>query len=134
MGRPAVVQMYEPPEANSFRHRDVAPTFKADRKTERSIAIEPVPRPKGYAVSWHYNPEVERYHFGPSHPMKPWRLKLTKQLILGYKMDTAMDCYISRAATKEEMAEFHKEDYLSFLQKSAVLCVSSFAPRSTTDV
>ena len=49
--------------------------------------------------------------------MKPWRLTLTKGIIMAYGMHGAMDTYLSRAATKEEMAEFHKEDYLEFLQQ-----------------
>ncbi|KAI9843670.1 MAG: histone deacetylase [Thelocarpon superellum] len=36
---------------------------------------------------------------------------------MAYGMHTAMDTYLSRAATKEEMAEFHKDDYLEFLQR-----------------
>ncbi len=49
--------------------------------------------------------------------MKPWRLTLTNSLVNAYGMRTAMDDYRARAATKEEMAEFHKEDYLDFLQQ-----------------
>jgi acetoin utilization deacetylase AcuC-like enzyme len=49
--------------------------------------------------------------------MKPWRLTLTNKLVLGYGMDEAMDMYSPRAATKEELHEFHTEDYLDFLER-----------------
>lgn len=92
-------------------------TFRADSKTENAARSEPIVRPKDYTVSWHYNPAVEQYHFGPSHPMKPWRLKLTKQLIVGYKLHAAMDCYKTRAATAQELEDFHTNDYVEFLQR-----------------
>jgi histone deacetylase HOS2 len=60
-------------------------------------------RPKGYNVSWHSNPEIEKHHFGHAHPMKPWRLTLAKGLIMSYGMHAAMDTYVSRQATREEM-------------------------------
>lgn len=52
--------------------------------------------------------------------MKPWRLHLTKNLIFSYGMDGAMNCVQPRAATEEEMAAFHTEDYIEFLSKFVV--------------
>jgi histone deacetylase HOS2 len=49
--------------------------------------------------------------------MKPWRLTLTKQLVMAYGMHYAMDLYLARGATYEEMAEFHKNEYLDFLSQ-----------------
>ncbi|KMU79464.1 histone deacetylase 1 [Coccidioides immitis RMSCC 3703] len=71
--------------------------------------------PRATVLSWHANPAGEPHHFGSNHPMKPWRLTLTKQLVLCYGMHHAMDLYLSRSATYEEMAEFHSTDYLEFL-------------------
>ena len=68
-------------------------------------------------MSWHSNATVEPHHFGQSHPMKPWRLTLTKQLVMAYGMHHAMDLYVARAATYDEMAEFHSTDYLDFLSQ-----------------
>ncbi|KAI9743125.1 MAG: histone deacetylase [Claussenomyces sp. TS43310] len=75
-----------------------------------------IKRPKGYKVSWHLNPEIEKHHFGRNHPMKPWRLTLAKGVIMSYGMNYAMDSYNSRQATREELADFHSSDYLDFLQ------------------
>ena len=105
-----IVQEYAPPSSS-------IPTLTLDPKTTDQRLNNGIPRPQGYRVSWHANPAVEPHHFGQSHPMKPWRLTLTKQLVMAYGMHHAMDLYLARAATYEEMADFHKEDYLDFLQQ-----------------
>lgn len=68
-------------------------------------------------VSYHYNEEVSRFHFGVRHPMKPFRLMLTDHLVLGYKLHECMDLYHSRRATKDEILNFHDEEYVDFLQR-----------------
>ena len=108
MARSAIVQEYAPPKPSI--------TFTVDSKTSHERQDNGIIRPKGYRVSWHANPAVELHHFGQSHPMKPWRLTLTKQLVMAYGMHHAMDLYLSRAATLEEMADFHSSDYLEFLR------------------
>ncbi|KAI9728325.1 MAG: histone deacetylase [Cirrosporium novae-zelandiae] len=108
--RSSVVQDYNFPQPGSTS------TLTLDQKTQNEIAQSPIPRPSGYDVSWHFNPEVERHHFGQTHPMKPWRLTLTKQLVIAYGMYEAMDLYLTRAATRQEVAEFHRDDYIDFLQ------------------
>ncbi|CAJ2500968.1 Uu.00g038210.m01.CDS01 [Anthostomella pinea] len=74
-----------------------------------------ITKPKGSKVSFHYNAEMEKYHFGEHHPMKPWRLTLTKSLVSAYGMNFAMDNYTSRAATYEELTSFHTDDYIDHL-------------------
>lgn len=90
------------------------------RKVQDEIERNGIVRPTGLTVSWHSNPEVEKHHFGHSHPMKPWRLTLAKSLIMSYGMHTAMDSYTSRTATREELEDFHSEDYLEFLKTAKV--------------
>ncbi|KAF2196309.1 histone deacetylase 3 [Delitschia confertaspora ATCC 74209] len=98
-------------------------TFKQFSPAEKMRIIEKeaidngMEKPKGYNVSFHYNPEVEYHHFGTSHPMKPWRLTLTKQLILSYGLHYTMDLHEPLAATYEELAVFHDREYLDFLKK-----------------
>ncbi|TVY58133.1 putative histone deacetylase HOS2 [Lachnellula cervina] len=91
-------------------------------KVVKEIQENDITRPKGYTVSWHSNPEIEKHHFGHAHPMKPWRLTLAKGLIMAYGMHAAMDTYVSRPATKEELEDFHSEEYLDYL-KSALVTV-----------
>ena len=87
-----------------------------DDLVARTAQENGIERPTTHTVSFHYNSLVEGHHFGRSHPMKPWRLQLTKQLILSYGLQYAMDCYETRTAGIEEMAEFHNPDYLRFLR------------------
>ncbi|KAK7417499.1 histone deacetylase [Neonectria magnoliae] len=84
-------------------------------KCKRLAEESGITRPKGYNVSFHCNPDIEKHHFGVTHPMKPWRLTLSKSLIYSYGMSFAMDNYISRAATYEELADYHSTDYIDFL-------------------
>ncbi|ODQ79266.1 hypothetical protein BABINDRAFT_37759 [Babjeviella inositovora NRRL Y-12698] len=68
-------------------------------------------------VSYHYNPDVSKYHYGVRHPMKPFRLMLTDQLVISYKLHEQMDLYYPRRATKDELTAFHSEDYVDFLRQ-----------------
>ena len=113
MVRKSVVYEYSAAESSP----KFAPTLSYDNATVQAAIDNGIDRPKGYTVSWHHNPDMEKMHFGPKHPMKPWRLTLTKQLVLAYGMQYAMDCFIPRAATPEELKEFHKPDYIDFLRR-----------------
>lgn len=84
-------------------------------KMKRMAQKYNIVKPKGYNVSFHTNPEMEKHHFGQTHPMKPWRLTLTKSLVSAYGMSFAMDNYIARAATYEELNMFHSTEYLDYL-------------------
>ncbi|KAJ4312426.1 histone deacetylase [Neodidymelliopsis sp. IMI 364377] len=90
-----------------------------DKEKQEVIAREAeeygLEKPQGHNVSFHYNPNVEYHHFGSSHPMKPWRLTLTKQLVLSYGLEYTMDIYEPRPASYEELAIFHDREYLSYL-------------------
>ncbi|KXS10678.1 Arginase/deacetylase [Gonapodya prolifera JEL478] len=65
----------------------------------------------------YFNPEVANFHFGEGHPMKPPRLALTYQLVLGYGLHRKMEVYCPRRATDEEIATFHSEEYIEFLKR-----------------
>lgn len=107
-----IVQIYD------SAHDDYDPkavTLLYSNRIEEEIARNGIERPKGYTVSWHSNPKAEAHHFGPTHPMKPFRLTLTKSLVMSYGMHEAMDCYLSRAATREELTDYHIDEYIDFL-------------------
>eukprot|EP00842_Homolaphlyctis_polyrhiza_P000437 jgi/Hompol1/1394/HPOL_004536-RA len=61
--------------------------------------------------------EVGNFHYGDGHPMKPARLALTHNLVVGYGLHKRMGVYSPRRATDEEMAEFHTEDYIEFIKR-----------------
>ncbi|KAI4726592.1 histone deacetylase [Aureobasidium sp. EXF-10728] len=86
-------------------------------KIMQQVEENGIERPHGYTVSYHYNRRVENMHFGRTHPMKPWRLTLTKHLVMGYGLQFAMDNYDALPASKETVAAFHDQDYVDFLSK-----------------
>lgn len=110
MVRNSIVLEYQPSSS--------APTFSYDNTVLQAAIDNGIDRPKGYTVSWHHDPELEKVHFGPKHPMKPWRLTLTKDIVLAYGMQYAMDSFVPRAASPQELKEFHKSDYIDFLMSA----------------
>lgn len=107
----SIVQDYQHPQPGTTS------TLTLDERVQREILHNGIVRPKGYTVSYHGNPEVEKMHFGPKHPMKPWRLTLTNKIVMAYGMHEAMDFYMARAATNQELTQFHKQEYIDFLQR-----------------
>ncbi|EGV63143.1 histone deacetylase [Yamadazyma tenuis] len=91
-------------------------TFTTDRRTTQHTPLYYGTSLSPPNVSYHYNPEVTRYHYGPHHPMKPFRLLLTDHLVISYKLYEQMDLYTPRRATKDELLQFHSEDYVNFLE------------------
>ena len=59
--------------------------------------------------------------------MKPWRLTLTNQLVMGYGLNEHMDCYVTRPAEEDELRQFHSNDYLNFLQRVTPENADAFA-------
>ncbi|KAK0333162.1 histone deacetylase [Friedmanniomyces endolithicus] len=88
-----------------------------NRKIMHAVESNGITRPKGHTVSFHYNSGVEDMHFGKTHPMKPWRLTLTKHLVLGYGLQYAMDTYVAMPASKDQVRAFHDPDYVDFLKE-----------------
>eukprot|EP00555_Chaetoceros_dichaeta_P005804 CAMPEP_0198262856 /NCGR_PEP_ID=MMETSP1447-20131203/11302_1 /TAXON_ID=420782 /ORGANISM="Chaetoceros dichaeta, Strain CCMP1751" /LENGTH=455 /DNA_ID=CAMNT_0043951259 /DNA_START=68 /DNA_END=1435 /DNA_ORIENTATION=- len=68
-------------------------------------------------VSYFYHSEVGHFYYGPSHPMKPHRLKLAHHLVLSYGLYKEMECYRPHPASIGEMSQFHSEDYVTFLSR-----------------
>ncbi|KXS16811.1 histone deacetylase [Gonapodya prolifera JEL478] len=67
-------------------------------------------------VSYFYNDEVGGFHYGPQHPMKPHRLRMTHDLVIGYGLYKKLDICRPKKATEEELTRFHSDDYISFLK------------------
>jgi histone deacetylase 1/2 len=68
-------------------------------------------------VSYFYQSDIGHYYYGPGHPMKPHRLKLTHHLLLSYGLYRQMEVYRPHPATEREMAQFHSPEYVSFLSR-----------------
>ncbi|ORY25264.1 putative histone deacetylase 3 [Naematelia encephala] len=68
-------------------------------------------------VAYYHPKRVGDYHYGERHPMRPHRLELTNQLVLGYGLHERMSVHSPRAATEDELREFHHADYIDFLKR-----------------
>jgi len=72
-------------------------------------------------ISYFYQGDVGLYYYGPGHPMKPHRLRMTHQLLLAYGLYRRMDVYKPRlgngTASEQQLARFHSDDYIDFLRR-----------------
>ncbi|KAK4683538.1 hypothetical protein P7C73_g6709, partial [Tremellales sp. Uapishka_1] len=87
-------------------------------------------------VAFYHSKNVGNYHYGVSasglgkwvaadhrrspqerHPMRPHRMELTNQLVLGYGLHSRMTMHSPRKATEEELETFHDADYVDFLKR-----------------
>ncbi|WVR04042.1 hypothetical protein IAU60_001041 [Kwoniella sp. DSM 27419] len=68
-------------------------------------------------VAYYHPKDVGNYHYGERHPMRPHRLELTNQLVLGYGLHDKMTMHSPRRATEDELLEFHDSDYVDFLKR-----------------
>jgi acetoin utilization protein AcuC len=68
-----------------------------------------------------YSDEFQRYDFGPAHPLKPTRLKLTFELMkeTGVLASMGVKVVEPRYATRDELCLFHRAAYLDFVQRAS---------------
>ncbi|MEM4762385.1 MAG: acetoin utilization protein AcuC [Thermofilum sp.] len=55
------------------------------------------------------------FDYGPSHPLKMWRLKLTQELQRSFGLLERVELVEPRTATDDEVLSFHDPDYLQAL-------------------
>jgi len=60
-----------------------------------------------HRVAYLHDPEVGQYYYGPSHPMKPHRMQLAHQLILGYELQNKMMMYKPHKASDKVGPHLH---------------------------
>ena len=70
-----------------------------------------------------YGEEFQQYDFGPTHPLKPTRLKLTFELMNATGLLRSPNVKVTkpRYATDEELGLFHDADYLEFVKRASSL-------------
>ncbi|KAI9088743.1 histone deacetylase Rpd3 [Phlyctochytrium arcticum] len=68
-------------------------------------------------VSYFYHPEVGNFHYGPQHPMKPHRIRMTHNLVVNYGLYKKLEIHKPNAATFKELTKFHSDEYIEFLQR-----------------
>ncbi|KAL7751607.1 hypothetical protein RI367_003072 [Sorochytrium milnesiophthora] len=63
---------------------------------------------------------IGSFHYAPVHPMKPFRIRMTDSLVKTYGLYQKMKVVRPTPATFLQMAKFHTDDYLNFLQTLTV--------------
>lgn len=65
-----------------------------------------------------YSDAFQQYDFGPTHPLKPTRLKLTYELMKAINLLSSPDVKVSepREASREELLLFHDQDYVDLIE------------------
>jgi len=61
-----------------------------------------------------YSDEFMKYDFGPTHPLRPIRLKLTLELLreIGVLKNSSVSVHLPRQATEEELLMVHSKEYI----------------------
>lgn len=80
-------------------------------------------------VAYFYDGDMGNYYYGPGHPMKPHRLKLTHNLLLTYGLYRKMEVYRPHKCTSEELSRFHSSDYVDFLSRVTPDLVKDCVPQ-----
>ncbi len=65
-----------------------------------------------------YSDDFAKYDYGPGHPLKPFRLKLTHDLIKAYGLLALPDIRVVEAkpAGEEDLLLYHNRDYIDILK------------------
>ena len=66
-------------------------------------------------VAYFYDADVGNYCYAVGHPMKPHRIRMTHSLIMNYGLYKKMEIYRAKPATRQEMCQFHTDEYIDFL-------------------
>uniref|UniRef100_A0A7E4VMQ1 Histone deacetylase n=1 Tax=Panagrellus redivivus TaxID=6233 RepID=A0A7E4VMQ1_PANRE len=87
---------------------------EADKSDEKPDTKDDVIGRKRNIMYFH-NENVAAFHYGPHHPMKPFRLAVTHSLILHYNLQHYFTMVEPPPATYEEIIAFHDTDYIEEL-------------------
>ena len=78
-------------------------------------------------VEYFYEQDIGNYHFGPGHPMKPHRVRMTHNLIVSYGLYRQLRVWRPLPIDNEQLARFHAADYISFLERVTPSSVETFS-------
>ncbi|KAJ7545844.1 hypothetical protein O6H91_08G012700 [Diphasiastrum complanatum] len=67
-------------------------------------------------VAYFYDSEVGNFYYGPGHPMKPHRIRMTHSLLMHYGVHQKMEMLKPIPARYKDLCRFHEDDYVAFLK------------------
>ncbi|KAK8198784.1 hypothetical protein BKA81DRAFT_131406 [Phyllosticta paracitricarpa] len=68
-------------------------------------------------IAYMYDPDIGCYDYEPGHCMKPFRIRMTHDLVMSYGLYRNMEVYRAKPATSLEMTQFHTDEYIEFLKR-----------------
>jgi hypothetical protein len=68
-------------------------------------------------VEYFYDCDIGNYHYGPGHPMRPHRVRMTHNLIVEYGLYKKMNIFRPELVSAAHMTRFHSDDYIHFLRQ-----------------
>lgn len=63
-----------------------------------------------------YSPEIEKFNYGPDHPMKPKKISMTHDILQQTGCLHHFDLYNSYLPSQVEIEAFHSRDYVEFIR------------------
>eukprot|EP00883_Tetradesmus_obliquus_P008222 jgi/Sobl393_1/18922/SZX72192.1 len=67
-------------------------------------------------VSYFYDAELGDFYYGPTHPMKPHRVRMAHDLIVRYDLYKHLQVYTPVPCPFDDMCSFHSREYLEGLK------------------
>ena len=70
-------------------------------------------------ILYYYDDDIGNYFYGPGHPMKPHRIRMTHSLLDSYKILDhleVVDGNIPNLSIEDHFIKYHTEDYIDFLK------------------
>jgi hypothetical protein len=103
----------------SFASTKLPAVFRVLLLGRREHMLTNPPPGRGWAAlqAYFYRPETANFYYGPGHPMKPQRLRLTHHLLLATGVLHKLKVMHPHAASSGEMEHFHLPDYVQFIKR-----------------
>jgi histone deacetylase 1/2 len=72
-------------------------------------------------VAYYYNQEIGNFYYGPIHPMKPHRVRITHELVKNYgmleKMHAMLPEHHQEVVNSIDFTKFHTDEYVDFINR-----------------
>ncbi|GBB87673.1 hypothetical protein RclHR1_14150002 [Rhizophagus clarus] len=68
-------------------------------------------------INYFYDHALGIFTHGTNHPMKPFRVRMTHNLVMNYGLCKKMEIFRPKPSTIDELTQFHTDDYINFLGK-----------------
>ncbi|KAF6015436.1 histone deacetylase [Brettanomyces bruxellensis] len=92
--------------------------IKVNPQDKKSMFVFTILMMLPYRVAYFYDSDVGNFSYGANHPMKPHRIRMAHSLIMNYGLYKKMEIYRAKPATREEMCQFHSDEYIDFLARA----------------